>query len=450
MYEDVNVQPEQELEGREATESAEKQDLQEATHEPGARIEQTQAYDQAEAIEGELTQAVERGEQVEVSPLPVPNLEPALSPDDVKQDAALTPDDVKLERKADLEQKPSPSPDPLAELAKDHPGTGGNVEEPVDPNDPSPPPDSALDRALTPDDVKIGAAGGDQVAGYKDPGQPPPPPDREGAPTLTPDDVKVELSGPGGEVAGHKEPGDPPPPPDSSGNIAATPINLPNPVLNQVEGSPGAGGSQVAATPINLPNPVLNQVESEPGQPGGNVAATPINLPNTPDDPPPPPDAGVDRALTPDDVKMPATDVRGGPGQPGGDVAATPINLPYTPENYDDLDAPAKNVVDIISKAIGDEAYKGALFADADSALAGYEVTADDRAGLAEMQPEAFDYFAAEVETRFNQALAESPDTMTAAAQQQLLNGVVHGVWRDLNPGTLAYVLAYKIPEKYL
>ena len=96
-------------------------------------------------------------------------------------------------------------------------------------------------------------------------------------------------------------------------------------------------------------------------------------------------------------------------------------------------------VVDVIGKAITDEAYRAALFADAREATAGYAVSDEDRAGLGEMTAEAFDFFATEVENRFAEA-----------AGQQTLAQVVHSVWRDLNPGGLVYVLTYKIPQKHL
>ena len=79
-------------------------------------------------------------------------------------------------------------------------------------------------------------------------------------------------------------------------------------------------------------------------------------------------------------------------------------------------------------------------------AVAGYEVTDEDQTALSEMTAEAFDFFAAEVEARFDKAITGSPE----GAQQQVMAQVVHAVWRDLNPGGLAYILAYKIPTQYL
>ena len=62
------------------------------------------------------------------------------------------------------------------------------------------------------------------------------------------------------------------------------------------------------------------------------------------------------------------------------------------------------------------------------------------------MTKEAFDFFSNEVDSRFGEAKAGLPE----AEHQSLLAQVVHAVWRDLNPGSLTYVLAYKIPQKHL
>ena len=57
------TQPEENLESTEGTERVEQQALEDATHEPGARVEQTGDYEQAEAVENALTEAVETTEQ---------------------------------------------------------------------------------------------------------------------------------------------------------------------------------------------------------------------------------------------------------------------------------------------------------------------------------------------------------------------------------------------------
>jgi len=63
MQNPENIQPEERLEGAESTERIEEQAMQDAAHEPGARIEETQDFEQAEAIENELKEAMETGGQ---------------------------------------------------------------------------------------------------------------------------------------------------------------------------------------------------------------------------------------------------------------------------------------------------------------------------------------------------------------------------------------------------
>ena len=201
---------------------------------------------------------------------------------------------------------------------------------------------------------------------------------------------------------------------DDNEKDEATPINLPGPE------------AAVAEEPSHGPNPISHpaQVAKDHPGPGGNVANDPMPDPDPgfrvakggdPHDPPPPPDRSGQPELSPDDVKL----------EPA--------------PNFEDMNPSERAVVDVIGKAITDEAYRAALFADARAAAAGYAVTAEDQAGLGEMTEESFNFFAAEVEARF-----------AAAAEQQTLAQVVHSVWRDLNPGGLVYVLTYKIPQKHL
>jgi len=400
MNELENLQPEENVEKTETVEGVDGQALQDATHEPGARIEETQTFQQAENIEGAVKEALEGAtegtvdrnkpdtvdpsefsdgseddddDKDEATPInlpgPVTSLEPALSPDDVKQNVALSPDDVKLAAEPELEPQPEPNPGPPEAVA-------------------------------------------------------------------------------------------------------------------------ASGQDEIFATPIPLPDPPRDTLDDPSGIRDQNeVSATPIPLP----DPPEPHDISVDPMLTPDDVKMPATDTRGGPGQPGGDVAATPINLPYTPHDediakdhpgpggqvaqdpivdpepdfdrssqlsespepgggpdgpnlepapdFEDMNTSEQAVVELISKAIAEEDFRQTLLNDTPSALSGYAVAEAEQAALGEMQAESFDFFAAEVEARLNNI-----ENVTPQALQQ----VVHSVWRDLNPGSLAYVLAYKIPAKHL
>ncbi len=69
------LQPEENLENVESIDRTEEQALQETAHEPGSRVEQTQDFEQAEAVEGVLTAAMADGEagvrtQPEVSGTP--------------------------------------------------------------------------------------------------------------------------------------------------------------------------------------------------------------------------------------------------------------------------------------------------------------------------------------------------------------------------------------------
>ncbi|MBC8496874.1 MAG: hypothetical protein H8D37_04360, partial [Chloroflexi bacterium] len=201
------------------------------------------------------------------------------------------------------------------------------------------------------------------------------------------------------------------------------PIPIPEPAMD--EKGPGGGSGQVAATPINLPyTPDADIALDHPGT-GGNVA-----MPHDPNEPPPPPDLQGQTELSPDDVKM---------GE----------NLQPAPD-YDEMVPSERSVVEIIGKAISDEEYRATLFSDARAAIAGYDVTDEDQTALGEMTADSFDFFAAEVEARFNQAMSAALESASVEAQQQVLGQVVHAVWRDLNPGGLAYILAHKIPQKHL
>jgi len=73
MQELETIQPEESREGSDAgeavesTEVVEEQALEDATHEPGARVEE-QSFEQAESVEAELTDAMETAEPVEAPP----------------------------------------------------------------------------------------------------------------------------------------------------------------------------------------------------------------------------------------------------------------------------------------------------------------------------------------------------------------------------------------------
>ena len=464
------TQPEENQENVEATEAqegVEDQALEDATHEPGAHIEETQIIEQAEAVEEALTEAMD-GEDEDAPPAESGSTSYSPNPgvpegeggwlgtgdDEVPPDVQMTeplresgpaeeteiPDgiEVKLASEDDgtvdrndhpmvedpelteatskddddedeatpinlpgpvaetpgssggqVADEPTHGPNPIADLADNpdlSPGVDGNL--PGEENAPGGP--GSGDVAATP--INIPKPGGDVSAtpiNIPKPG---------GDVSATP----INIPKPGGDVAGYDDPGDPPPPPDLSPGVDG---NLP-----EEENAPsGPGGGDVSATPINIPKP------------GGNVAGH-----KEPGDPPPPPDLRGDTELSPDDVKIDE-------------------NLQPAPD-FEDMNPSERSVVDIISKAISDEEYRGSLFADARTALAGYTVTDDDQSALGEMTVESFDFFAAEVEKRFGEAMTG----VSEGAQQQIMQQVVHAVWRDLNPGSLAYVLAYKIPNKHL
>jgi len=76
MDEQEITQPDENLERVESTERAEEQALQDAAHEPGARLEETQSFEQAEGIEEALDLALEPAPSPEerggVLPVPIP------------------------------------------------------------------------------------------------------------------------------------------------------------------------------------------------------------------------------------------------------------------------------------------------------------------------------------------------------------------------------------------
>ena len=404
------TQPEENLEAAESTERAEDQALEDATHEPGAHVEDTQIIEQAEAVEEALTEAMEAEEEI-------PPAESGPDRKDLPDGSGILEEPGETVEMAEKPGEPGPAniaevpegiefelasedgtvdrnddglikdPD-LSETSGDKDDDDGKDATPIN----LPGPVAAVE--LSPDDVKVG--GGEQLGTLPIPIPQPTSEDDGGAyieqqPDPSPD-PKGELAkdhpGPGGMVEDT---------PASDGNVAATPINIPKP------------GGDVSATPINIPKP------------GDDIAGH-----KEPGDPPPPPDLRGQTELSPDDVKL-------------------EDNLQPAPD-FEAMNPSEQSVVEIISKAISNEEYRGILFADAREATAGYEVTDEDQSALGEMTEEAFNFFAAEVESRFVAATTG----ISEAAKQQVLTQVVHAVWRDLNPGSLVYVLTYKIPQKHL
>ncbi len=184
------TQPEENLESTEAVESAEaaeEQALQDATHEPGARIEETQTFEQAEAVETALVEAVENADMDAVGELPVPLPQPAMEDDGEggRQNVAI-------------------DPTPIWNTPDLSPGVDGNIVHGIaETNDPPDPKGPNLEAGLSPGiDSNVAETPDDPK---------PPGPNTE----LTPDDVKKQGSDPGlspgvdGNVAQNHEPGAP-------------------------------------------------------------------------------------------------------------------------------------------------------------------------------------------------------------------------------------------------
>jgi len=203
------------------------------------------------------------------------------------------------------------------------------------------------------------------------------------------------------------------------------------------------------ATPINLPGPVPTE-EPEPGpDPFPHTAMEEYSSQLALDHTGPGGNVALDHPGTGGNVALDHTG-------PGGNLALRDIpadiqsaNLQPAPD-YEAMNAAERAVVEIVGRAIVDEDYRTALFSDAIAAVAGYPVIDTDQAALAEMQKESFDFFASKVEACLDEAMTSNSEAASPEAQQQVLERVVHAVWRDLNPGGLAYVLAYKIPMKHL
>ncbi len=422
MNEYENVQPEETLEGRESTESVEQETLQDAAVEPGTHIEETQGYEQAEAVEKAVVEAMDEARVPE-------GVEFELA----GEDGAVGRDDDGLIKDPDLSEASGDKDDDDKDEA-----TPINLPGPV-----------TADEALSVLPIPL----------------PKPASEESGSRGGGADELGVNMEpipSPEQEVAGSER----------GEQLGAMPVPLPKPTMDGE--APGDGGGQVAATPINLPYVADEAEGGEGGRPGGQIAQEPMPDPD-PGFTRSQPGGGVDVSPIPVPLPRPAIDPQplfNVPGEvpsdqlakdhpgPGGQVAQQPdpgpipdrnevAGLPIPLFNAPDFEAmniSEQAVVEVIGKAIANEDYRSALFADAREATAGYEVTDDDQVGLNEMTEESFDFFAAEVEARFGEATANNPEVV----EEQVMAQVVHAVWRDLNPGSLVYVLAYKIPRKHL
>jgi uncharacterized protein YrzB (UPF0473 family) len=273
----------------------EAQELDDATYEPRALVEQSGSYEQAEAIQETFEQLVEveqantRGSNdVSATPINVPNPEAQV---------AGTPGTGN-----DVSATPINLPNPV-----ENGGMIGGASQ-ISAADDWEAPNAITSRTTSYGEVSLIPENDDEIS-----------------------TMPIPLPGPGSDVAA--TPINLPNPVEqtagtiNTGNdVSATPINVPSPE-ERVTGTTNAG-NEVAATPINLPNPV----EQTPGtiRTGSDVSATPINVPSPEERVAGTTNAGNEVAATPINLPNPVEEgVAGTPAQqPGRGVEATPINLP--------------------------------------------------------------------------------------------------------------------------
>ncbi len=245
------TQPEENIESMESPERAEEQGLEDATHEPGSRIEETQTFERAEAVEETLIEVMD-GAKVE----PIGNdgtidreeygtvdgseiSEGSGKDDDGGEEATpinlpgpvteveQTPDDVKLEEESPAEERGGVLPVPIPEPVEMEDGQElGTLPIPIP--EPTMKADDYNQLALSPDDVKLSEE-----------------------PEPGPDPFHKSADNPGVDGSNAKPIDQHEPPPPDRGNRS--------------EGSDEEGGE---VTPINLPQ-----------MPEDDNEATPINLP---------------------------------------------------------------------------------------------------------------------------------------------------------------------------
>jgi hypothetical protein len=312
------TQSQENLENAEQLESVENQALQEATHDPGTRIEATQDYAQAEAVENALTEALNNTAQVSNMPIPLP--QPAYG--GPPKPPPPPPPDNAPETSGSM---PIPLPRPTLDAES---GRGRNAIQ----EEPDHGPNPLTNPGLSPDEVKFGADFGSQIGAYDEPGEPTPPPDHGsevGGVLPVPIPLPMDGQGEGGQE-----------------NRSDLPIPLFNPARAGEAGA-GRGVDGIQEDPDHGPNPFSNPGQSPndvnlEGRSGNQIADY-----DSPYEPPPPPDLGSKTSLTPDDVKQNLGPISGvdsnlvghvpdpggdppGPNAEGGedDNEATPINRP--------------------------------------------------------------------------------------------------------------------------
>ena len=207
----------------EAADAAEEQALQDATHEPGARVEETQTFEQAEAIETALTEAVENVDASAVGDMPFP-----LPQSEDESSGAQTPSE------GSGSEQVEGLPIPMFNTALEDESAGiegqGNVaadddwESPYgNPGESSPPPD---------------IAGGANFAEAPEPGPHPfpQPAETDDPPEPEGPNMDLRLEGNSDQIA--QEPDTRPEPslsPGADGNVAEEPDHGPNPLTHTAD-----------------------------------------------------------------------------------------------------------------------------------------------------------------------------------------------------------------------
>lgn len=263
------------VEVEEAPEQVEEQALEEAAHEPGAHVEETQTFEQAEVIEETLAQSVE---MVDVETQESLTKEEGRG-DDGDQATPIVIPDVATEAA-------------VVDLAIEDDGEGGrqNLAEVPDPDTTPPPPNLEADSSVrstpsleqepepgpTPEEGP--EPGFHAPAENPDPGDPPPPPHMEESVS---GQVALDHPGTGGRVAQESEPGGTPPTPDAV--VGLSPDDVKDEFGSQVAlDHPGTGG-RVAQEPEPLPDPgddlTPDRMLNEEPQPGPDPFPRPAQNP---------------------------------------------------------------------------------------------------------------------------------------------------------------------------
>jgi hypothetical protein len=92
-----------------------------------------------------------------------------------------------------------------------------------------------------------------------------------------------------------------------------------------------------------------------------------------------------------------------------------------------------ESVVEVITKALVDADFRSQLLAEPEAALAGYDLTEEERASLSALEEDALDQFASEVEERVSKATPINiprPTGMVALEPEQVAQ--VEGTVREV------------------